>query len=100
MSDKKDGGPAFPTETYDHNAAVNGLGVTVTDRPGMSLRDWFASRVPFEIVTAAWSGKPPAELESLCNDAARAAFMAVAGLVAYEWADAMLAARAQEDGDE
>ena len=37
-----DGGPAFPTQGFDQGAAMSGIGVTVTDKPGMSLRDWFA----------------------------------------------------------
>lgn len=41
----KDGGPAFPHVDYDRNAAMNGVGVTVTDvnNPGMTLRDFFAA---------------------------------------------------------
>lgn len=38
-----DGGPAYPTQTYDSGAAQNGIGVTVTDKPGMTLRQWFAA---------------------------------------------------------
>lgn len=37
-----DGGPAFPTLTYDQVAASNGIGISVTDHPGMTLRDYFA----------------------------------------------------------
>jgi hypothetical protein len=38
------GGPAFPTQTYDHGAAINGISCTVTDDPGMTLRDYFAAK--------------------------------------------------------
>ncbi len=44
MSERDTGGPAFPTQTYDSAAAHNGIGVTVTDDPGMTLRDWFAGQ--------------------------------------------------------
>lgn len=40
-----DGGPAFPTMTYDQVAASNGIGISVTDHPGMTLRDYFAVKV-------------------------------------------------------
>lgn len=38
------GGSAFPTQTYDRDAAMNDIGVTVTDDPGMTLRDYFAAQ--------------------------------------------------------
>lgn len=40
----KNGGAAFPTLTYDQGAAMNGIGVSVTDHPGMTLRDYFAAK--------------------------------------------------------
>lgn len=48
---KKTGGPAFPTQGYDHGAAMNGIGVTVTDQEGMSLRDYFAAKAMQSILT-------------------------------------------------
>ena len=33
--------PAMPTQTYDHSAAMQGLGVTVTDQPGLTKREMF-----------------------------------------------------------
>ncbi len=51
MSEEKDGGPAFPTQHIAHYVAVaagGGPGVNAEpvyeDRPGMSLRDWFAGQ--------------------------------------------------------
>ena len=38
------GGPAFPTIGYDNGAAMNGIGVSVTEDEGMSLRDYFAAK--------------------------------------------------------
>lgn len=73
MSDKpNDGGPAFPTLDYDRGAAMNGIGVSVTDVPGMSLRDYFAAKAMLTITGL------------VADEAARRA---------YKIADAMLAAR-------
>ena len=46
MSDARkvdDGGSAYPTATYDQYAAMHGIGVTITDEKGMTLRDYFAA---------------------------------------------------------
>jgi len=34
--------PAAPTLTCDHNAAMNGIGVSVTDYAGLTKREMFA----------------------------------------------------------
>ena len=34
--------PAAATLTYDHNAAMNGIGVSVTDSIGLTKREMFA----------------------------------------------------------
>lgn len=34
--------PAAPTLTYDHNAAMNGIGVSVTENIGLTKREMFA----------------------------------------------------------
>lgn len=34
--------PAMPTQTYDQNAAMQGLAVTVTERAGLSKREMVA----------------------------------------------------------
>lgn len=79
MSDKKtDGGPAFPTTTYDHSAAMNGVGVSVTDAPGMTLRDYFAAKAMVGILADPDGGKW--EDDTVAQ-------------AAYRLADAMLKAR-------
>lgn len=77
MSKINDGGPAFPT-TWDanHNAALQ-------TQDGMSLRDWFAGQV---LASAA----------ALPIGLADCAFRA---RLAYQMADAMLAARLSQEGE-
>jgi len=74
MMDGDKGGPAFPVEarvgTRTHN--------------GMSLRDWFAGQVLVGVL-------PPAEGERDAEDDEE--FMRRITGYAYQWADAMLAAR-------
>jgi hypothetical protein len=38
------GGPAYPTTGYDSSAAMNGIGVSVTEHPGMTLRQYYAGQ--------------------------------------------------------
>ena len=69
MTDRHDGGPAFPRNGQSH----------LDTKDGMSLRDWFAGQVIASV--KAWhpadkQGKP-------------------AAVIAYEIADAMLAARSE-----
>ena len=79
----KDGGPAFPTNKRDGHA---GAVTSITDKPGMTLRDYFAakamaatmSRDLFHAVQIAGNKGTMAEIH------ARAAYLI---------ADAMLAAR-------
>jgi hypothetical protein len=65
---KKDGGPAFPTQSSPYFT-------------GMTLRDWFAGQA----LTAPWSSNFE---------------VSEAAEIAYEFADAMLAARAKKEDDE
>jgi len=71
-----DGGPAFPTMTYDQVAASNGIGISVTDHPGMTLRDYFAAKA----------------MQGICADPEMPTVERTAEL-AYRVADAMLKAR-------
>lgn len=81
---KDDGGPAFPTQTYDHGAAVNGLAVTVNDAPGMTLRDWFAGQALFSAIPAI-----SAEMNGRFTERD-------IGRMAYAIADGLLAERSKE----
>lgn len=54
MSERKDGGRAYPgkVETGNHVEPIDGVNTFVTDyedAPGMSLRDWFAGNGPWDI---------------------------------------------------
>lgn len=63
--------------------------------PGMTLRDWFAGQAPVTLFDAAvacgWSAIDAADMP---RDDYRATLWAVMTLMRYEYADAMLAARA------
>lgn len=83
------GGPAFPTITYDHQAALNGIGVSVTECVGLSIRDYFAAKALPALIQlfttgdlTAKDGRPVTE-EHIAEQA-------------YCFADAMLAERAKE----
>lgn len=78
-----DGGPAFPTTTYDHGAAMNGVGVSVTDAPGLTIRDYFAAK--------AMAGMDLTQLVFDHGNVAGAANEVAS--VCYALADAMLKAR-------
>lgn len=74
-----DGGPAFPTPVIDQRGA--------RDYPGMSLRDWFAGQAMAGMLAYSQNDRSG-------NWANNASEIAVAR-GAYEYADAMLAAREQ-----
>ena len=78
---KDTGGPAFPTIGYDSGAAASGIGLSITDDPGMTLRDYFAAKAMRGTMAAMDSGERNYTLpETIAKNA-------------YELADAMLAAR-------
>lgn len=79
MSEKNDGGPAFPCEQHETQEGT----WNQTFEPGMSLRDWFAGMALQGLASAtdasgAWTGADP----TVANQA-------------YRIADAMLAERAK-----
>lgn len=70
MSKRDDGGPAFPVESFDHEADMD------TVKSGMSLRDWFAGQA-----LAGFAHVPkPTNVDGVA-------------IAAYAIADAMLAER-------
>lgn len=72
----KDGGPAFPSKRFEER---RGQWVDV-EYSGMSLRDWFAG-MALRAIIQAWDKQPAPD------SAAKSA---------YEYADAMLAAREEK----
>jgi hypothetical protein len=72
MTARDDGGPAFPRSDYDNSTA------------GMTLRDWFAGQALAGILGGGFADTIPHDDLNGGRDAA--AF-------AYQYADAMLAAR-------
>lgn len=82
MSEKRDGGPAFPRPASIGNNYVTGeRGVVVDPQKGMALRDWFAGQ---------------ALVGALSRDKVEGGAFGLAELWAgraYELADAMLAER-------
>lgn len=80
MSERVDGGPAFPASTYDAGSHV--------PAPGMTLRDWFAG-----LAMQGWfAARDPGDLHEVLG---RDAGADLAGL-SYKMADAMLAARSEK----
>lgn len=74
---RKDGGPAYPTDTLSAlGAALNNPAMTFK-HPGMTLRDYFAGQV----------------LNGLMSDGCDTDHLPELATVAYEMADAMLAER-------
>lgn len=73
-----DGGPAFPVSTGTGPLSANFVS------PGMSLRDWFAGMAmqSLDLHAIKWEA-----------DARKVSPSVVLGELAYEFADAMLAAR-------
>lgn len=82
---KDTGGPAFPTTGYDSGAAANGIGLSVTDDPGMTLLDYFAAKALVGLLS--WPGDDGSGSYHSNSDPAHTASMA------YEYGKAMLAAR-------
>lgn len=78
MTEKKTGGPAFPSEGEGH-------GNPKYHSPGMTLRDWFAGRVLEGMLAHATRYKP--HLGDSHN------WRAAISEEAYQMADAMLAER-------
>lgn len=78
----QDGGPAFPTAYYEteHGDQVWSTGGI----PGMSLRDWFAGQALAGILAGGFADTIPHDDVNGGSDAA---------FFAYQYADAMLAAR-------
>lgn len=83
MTDKSDGGPAFPMIVWK---SPDGL-LAMPSAPGMSLRDWFAGQALVSMgtwVPARKDGTYPGSQKEILNLKSR---------WSYEMADAMLAAR-------
>lgn len=99
MSEKtiKDGGPAFPTEATVFEDA-GGYMRSAGSAGGMSLRDWFAGQALCGHLSAETSAQRLAVLQRHGGDtdAAMADLRKLSAEIAYEYADAMLAARKQE----
>jgi hypothetical protein len=87
MSDYNDGGPAFTAAfpTYSPNPAAQ----------GMSLRDWFAGQALAGFLAAETQAQRDSVLKANGGNATAAMedLRRIAGEIAYEYADAMLAAR-------
>ncbi|WP_156109537.1 hypothetical protein [Pseudomonas cremoricolorata] len=81
---KDTGGPAFPTIGYDSGAAANGIGLSVTDDPGMTLRDYLAAKALQGMLPYPGNEMWGSFAEMTPKQAAESA---------YGYADAMLAAR-------
>ena len=76
-----DGGPAFPGQPMRH---YGDGAVAVTDQPGMSLRDYFAAKVMASLLLAGGQIGDEARYNTeMC------------ALMAYRYADAMLAERSK-----
>lgn len=83
MSKTNDGGPAFPVKRVCRDS--QGIDHEIHEQ-GMSLRDWFA-------------GQALAGLASNCTDAGLSTWLPDSIAVrAYDYADAMLAAREKDGG--
>jgi hypothetical protein len=85
----KDGGPAFPVETYGDGRGMQ-TGPDSGWETGMTLRDYFAAQALSAII----SGSAFPTIHGLADEAGvdSGEYMADA---AYEYADAMLKARAK-----
>lgn len=93
MSERNDGGPAFPGRQLEEirNALDEGTHRDWVEYPGMSLRDWFAGMAMQSVMVDRWyqsedmEGKTASEV---------APFVAAD---AYDFADAMLAERGKQE---
>ena|GEM_PF-2051340 len=117
MSEKPDGGPAFPHDADYVRNELGGYQFQVEFAPGMSLRDWFAGQAMQAIINTTASLHASGDLtsgsaehpESIANDARALGWGSEIDLKdcdgqpytwlkylceeAYDFADAMLAAR-------
>lgn len=83
-----DGGPAFPTMTYElPGECPSGTIAPCTDQPGMTLRDWFAGQALQKLAVRLL--RPGETSSSVTRD------VQLLGLTGdcYAIADAMIAAR-------
>ena len=88
MSVHKDGGPAFPQHlAFNPNNEAVTAGMYFAEGPGMSLRDWFAGQALANLV------QHKDHIEATCSRPANGSFDEVTARLAYDLADAMLAAR-------
>jgi len=88
----KDGGPAFPREDYQANAASSANGHFL-GQEGMSLRDYFAAKAMHaELNTAGMNDEAATCLAEAAHDAKQTIEERIA-FNAYKVADAMLAER-------
>lgn len=87
MSERQDGGPAFPVETYVDGQGIQTSPASAWDT-GMSLRDYFAAKAMAAIISG--SAFPQISTLAAKADVDAGEFLATA---AYEYADAMLKAR-------
>ena len=85
MSNINDGGPAFPRAgmrpDVDERSGIEAMATN-----GMTLRDYFAAKALTGMIASA----PVCDRSAIIKSAW--------ACIAYEWADAMLAARAKEQG--
>jgi hypothetical protein len=88
MSDnEKDGGPAFPVTLIETHSEIGDVEVsTYSDKPGMTLRDYFAAHAP-QTVWAIALHRRTTENQTLEKELASLAECA------FAYADAMIAAR-------
>jgi hypothetical protein len=79
-----DGGPAFPVEVQTYNGMMRGLQTSSHSQweTGMSLRDYFAAKAMPDLMRDVGDRSPFCEVAKM----------------AYEMADAMLAARSNSTG--
>lgn len=96
MSTTNDGGPAFPCIDTDEPTQAS-----YTSKPGMSLRDWFAGQALAGMIAnlgvISYTSSMSSTQREVCdagneNEVPDMNHIGTA-LVAYEFADAMLAAR-------
>jgi len=90
MSDKTNGGPAFPTEYVKHKPHEVGNYVAITEHSsGMTMRDYFAAKAMQSLLL----DYAAAIREGVA--APRDDWMETSATAAYQAADAMLAARGE-----
>ncbi len=91
MTEKDDGGPAFPrpdvTWPAGHEHGTQG-------QSGMSLRDWFAGQAMNGIIASCGDGAESCAIKKAA-ELTESSFTATVAKMSYEYADAMLKAREQ-----